>query len=158
MIDAELAAAEKSARAALAQPDAKPDAEALREFNEKYGALKTELTVFGSGQAAAKLIEFMKGVKDPYLARTILDEFATTGSELRKHANQLSLRTMYDNVKSVALTDSRAQARQALAEIESCRRVKPINSMVTLGASSALGDAATAALSDHEGYLQAHGE
>lgn len=160
VIDAELAAAEKSARAALSQPNAKPDADTLRDFNEKYGALKTELVVFGNASAAAKMIEFMQSVKDPYLAKTLTDEFSVTGAELQKHiGDPTRLRTVYENVKATAATDSRELAKQALAEIESMRAVKPINSMVSLGANKSLGEAnANAVLADHEGYLRAHGE
>jgi len=160
VIDAELAAAEKSARAALAKPNAKPDADTQRDFDEKYCALKTELVVFGNLKSAREMIDFMQSVSDPYLARTILDEFATTGALLGKHiVDPTRLRTVYENVKATAETDAKTQARQALAEIESLRAVKPINSMVTLGANSALGEAvANAVMADHEGYLQEHGE
>lgn len=160
IIDAELAAAEKSARAALAKQNDKPDAETLREFNEKYGALKTELLVFGSAHGAAKMLEFMAGVKDPHLAKTLVDEFSVTGVELQKHiGDPTRLRTVYENVKATAETDSRALAKQALAEIETMRAVKPINSMMSLGANKSLGEAnVNAVLADHEGYLRAHGE
>lgn len=160
VIDAELAAAEKSARAALAKPNAKPDADTQRDFDEKYSALKTELIVFNNAQSAREMIDFMQSVSDPYLARTILDEFATTGALLGKHiVDPTRLRTVYENVKATAETDAKTQARQALTEIESLRAVKPINSMVTLGATSALGEAvANAVMADHEGYLQEHGE
>lgn len=160
VIDAELAAAEKSARAALAKQNDKPDADTQREFDEKYSALKTELVVFGNLKSAQKMLDFMQSVSDPYLARTLLDEFATTGVELRKHfSDPTRLRTVYDNIKATAETDAKTQARQALAEIESLRALKPINSMVTLGATSALGEAvANAVMADHEGYLQEHGK
>ncbi|MEK6993450.1 hypothetical protein NST08_24590 [Paenibacillus sp. FSL K6-1566] len=158
-IDAELAAAEKIARAALTQPNAKPDEEVLRDFNEKYGQLKTELVVFGSAQAAAKMLDFMAGVKDPYLAKQLADDFATTGVELRKHVgDQMRLRTVYEGVKAKAETDSRALAKKALEEIESLRTMKPINSMVTLGSESALGDTAREVIANHEGFLRSHGE
>lgn len=160
LIDAELAEAEAGARMALAHPIAEPDPEALREFNEQYGQLKTELMVFGGVQSAAKMLDFMQSVSDPNLAKTLADEFASTGVELSKHTiDTMRLRSVYENVKATAETDLRAMAKHALTEIESCRSMKPINAMVSLGAEKAIGESSyRAIMGDHEGYLRANGE
>lgn len=160
IIDAELAAAEKSARASLSQSNAKPDADTLRDFNEQYGQLKTELLVFGSAQSAAKMLEFMTSIKEPYLAGQLIEDFAVTGVELQKHVGDpVRLLTVYENVKATASTDSRVIAKKALGDIETMRKVTPINSMISLGANKSLGESnVNSVLADHEGYLRAHGE
>lgn len=158
-IDAEMDAAEKIARADLSKPNAKPDDATIREFDEQYGALKTELLVFGGQRAATKMLDFMQSITDPYLARTLADDFTAVGVQLRENGGDpTKLRTVYDIVRATAETDNKTQAKRALQEIENLRKMTPINSMASLG-SSALGESAIrAVMADHEGYLRSHGE
>ncbi|MGR6760876.1 hypothetical protein ACU1JV_03355 [Paenibacillus sp. T2-29] len=159
-IDAELDVAEKSVRAVISSPNPQPSAEQLREFTDKYGSLKTELLVFNNKRAAQQLLEFMEDIRDPYIAKIIVDDFANTGVELNKHiTDPLRLRTSYEQIKATAETDAKTQARQNLDEIARLRAAQPVNSMVRLGAAPTLGEELTdKVLRDYESFLQVHGE
>ncbi|GIP13988.1 hypothetical protein J1TS5_61580 [Paenibacillus macerans] len=154
----ELDAAEKSARAAIDQTAAKPADEVIRDFTERYDTLKTELLVFSDRSSAGQMLDLMRETGDPYLARLILDDFAAIGPALNGHVTDgMTVRAAYDGLKRIAETDSRAQAREALETIERLRNTPPVNSMITLGLTSALGDRYQNILYDYETLLDEAG-
>lgn len=154
VVDKELDAAEKAARAVLATPSAQPAQAVIDDFDEKYRELKTELTVFGGEATARKFLDFMNGVTDPYFAKALKDDFAEYGPHLqRSSSDKMRVRGTYDKLKQVAETDAQALARKALEEIGSLRRSVPVNSMISLGIDSALGTEYRAVLTNHTQYL-----
>lgn len=154
VVDKELDAAEKAARAVLAKPNAQPAQADIDDFNEKYRELKTELTVFGGEATARKFLDFMNEVTDPYFAKALKDDFAEYGPHLQRNtSDKMRVRGTYDKLKQVAETDAQALARKALEEIGSLRRSVPVNSMISLGIDSALGTEYRAVLTNHTQYL-----
>lgn len=153
-VDKELDAAEKNARAAINQPNAKPADDVIRDFNDKYGTLKTELLVFNDRTAATKMLDLMRSTNDPYLAQMILDDFTAIGPAVnRSITNGLTVRTAYEGVKKRAETDRRAQAREALELVGNLRKTPPVNSMMLLGVTATLGSQYQNIINDYESLI-----
>ncbi|MFB0829449.1 hypothetical protein ACEU2D_07390 [Brevibacillus laterosporus] len=156
-IDKELDSAEKIAKSILTRQSTSPDASVLVPFTEKYQELKTELKVFGGYANAKKMIEFMRDVEDPYLAKVLKDGFSEYGPSLNDHVDYLELKGVYDKVKRVAETEEKTTAKTALDEISNLKRATPVNGMIGLGIDQHLGSQYRTILTDHESFLISKG-
>lgn len=152
-VDRELDAAEKEARAIVAKPSDKPEQHVLDSFADEYQDAITRLTVFNTGDAARTLLRQMQSVTDPYIAKTIRDDFARVGASMRGHVDNFALQNAYGRISKIAETDARADAKQSLREIETLRGITPVNSMINIGIESALGSQHRSVLSDYQSYL-----
>jgi len=157
MVKAELNAAETKANKILEQlTPTPPDAE-LRQFNEKYEELKASLQVNGNARAAGELLEFMRGVNDPYLANLVTQDYAELGGALIKHTRDpIGVNTLYGTLRSARYTAEQAQARTALQEITQLRQTRSYNSLLELGSDKALGPIGRSAMNDPAGFMQAN--
>ncbi|RAI96865.1 hypothetical protein DET54_106223 [Paenibacillus pabuli] len=157
MVNAELHAAETKANKILAQlPPTPPDTE-LHQFNEKYAELKANLQVHANARAAGQLLEFMRGVNDPYLANLLTQDYAELGGALIKHTkNPIGVNTIYGTLRSARDTAEQTQARVALKEIAQLRQTRSYNSLLELGADKALGPIGRSAMNDPAGFIQAN--
>lgn len=157
MVNAELDAAEAKANEALTQlPPTPPDTE-LHQFNEKYAELKANLQVHANARAAGQLLEFMRGVSDPYLANLLTQDYAELGGALIKHTkNPIGVNTIYGTLRSARDTAEQTQARVALKEIAQLRQTRSYNSLLELGSDRALGPIGRSAMNDPAGFILAN--
>ncbi|NUU74249.1 hypothetical protein [Paenibacillus xylanilyticus] len=156
MVNEALDIAEKQAHEVLGQAAAPPPEYQLREFNERYTELKANLQVNANQQSARQLLEFMRGVNDPYLAHILTQDYAELGGALIKHSGDpISVNTLYGTLRSARDSAEQTQARVALQEIAQLRQTRSYNQMLELGADKTLGPIGRSAMNDPAGFVQA---
>lgn len=157
MVNAELDAAELKANEALAQLPPTPSDAELRRFNETYAELKANFQVNGNARAAGQLLEFMRGVSDPYLANLLTQDYAELGGALIKHTKDpIGVNTLYGTLRSARDSAEQAQARVALREIAQLRQTRSYNPLLEIGSDKALGPIGRSAMNDPAGFIQAN--
>lgn len=153
--DKTLDEAEEAAKEIIGADDIKPDDFKIAEYDRKLTELKTQISVFGSKDAAREFQRMLNSESDPYFANKLVEEFNVIGGQVRDHVNVMDLQSAYTNAKRTAETDGRAQARQALSEIESLRQQSPVDSMLGMAVDQAIGAEYRTILSNPEGFLKA---
>lgn len=157
MVNEALETAEKQAHEVLGQAATPPPEYQLREFNDRYAELKANLQVNANQRSAGQLLEFMRGVNDPYLANLLTQDYAELGGALIKHTRDpIGVNTLYGALRSGRDTTEQMQARTALQEIAKLRQTRSYNSLLELGADKTLGPIGRSAMDNPAGFIQAN--
>jgi hypothetical protein len=113
--------ARKAADAKIHASLTKPDEETVSRFTKSFNQFKVELMLTPRADAAKKkVIEFMSGIKDPWIANQVREEFAEVAGHVLSAAGperakyQTELAQLFDKLESDHLTPEIQEAREIL--------------------------------------------